>query len=59
MPDGSLDRSFAVPKGWTTVQAFGSASSVPSSFQFALDGKILIAGYNADSPTPWVMRLSN
>lgn len=59
MPDGSLDRSFAVPKGWTTVQAFGSALSVPSSFQFALDGKILIAGYNADSPTPWVMRLSN
>lgn len=59
MPDGSLDRSFAVPKGWTTLQAFGSAISVPNSFQFALDGKILIAGHNDNLLSGWVMRLSN
>ncbi|WP_448101810.1 hypothetical protein [Luteibacter jiangsuensis] len=59
LPDGSFDRSFAAPNGWTTINPFGGTDAAVRSSELAPEGKIVIAGQSFRSDEGWVVRLSS
>lgn len=59
LPDGSLDRNFGAPNGWTKINPFGRTDNWVLTSEFAPDGKIILAGGSFDSTAGWVVRLSS
>lgn len=52
LADGSIDTSFASPRGWLKLRPFGREYNYIWSLSLTADGKILVAGDAQEGPDP-------